>query len=157
MKKLFVVALLLASPAFAQTAAPSKTREHVQTLASERFGGREAGTDGERLAGDYIAAQLAGVGAKPLPGKPDMFLPFEFTAGAKDAGSEISVRYDKGPAFSANGGIIGGFVGGINPDGTSPSVRALSFSDDAELTAGVVFAGYGIVVPDSQNFGYDSY
>ena len=37
------------------------------------------------------------------------------------------------------------------------SVRALSFSDDAEVTAGVVFAGYGIVVPDSQNFGYDSY
>src|SRR3954469_2002161 len=149
--------LLLLAPAWAQAPAGSKTRDHVQTLASERFGGREAGTDGERLAGEYIAAQLASVGAKPLPGKQDMFLPFEFTAGAKDAGSKISVRYDKGPAFSDNGGIIGGLVGGINPDGTSPSVRALSFSDDAELTAAVVFAGYGIVAPDSQNFGYDSY
>src|SRR4051812_29774847 len=154
MKKFLVVALLLAAPAFAQTAAPSKTREYVQTLASERFGGREAGTDGERLAGDYIAAQLATVGAKPLPGKPDMFLPFEFTAGARDGGSKIAVTHDPG---IGRGGIIGGVVGGIGPDGTSPSVRALSFSDDAEVNAGVVFAGYGIVVPDSQNFGYDSY
>src|SRR3954465_8891676 len=94
MKKLFVVALLLASPAFAQTAAPSKTRTHVQTLASERFGGREAGTEGERLAGDYIATQLARVGAKPRAGKADMFEPFHFTAGARDGGSTFSVPFD---------------------------------------------------------------
>src|SRR6185369_16594566 len=35
--------------------------------------------------------------------------------------------------------------------------QALSFSDDAEVSGSVVFAGYGIVVPESQNFGYDSY
>src|SRR4029079_4769990 len=35
--------------------------------------------------------------------------------------------------------------------------QALSFSDSAEVSAPVVFAGYGLVVPDSQNFGYDSY
>ena len=34
---------------------------------------------------------------------------------------------------------------------------ALSFSDSAEVSGPVVFAGYGLVVPDSQNFGYDSY
>src|SRR3954470_11768668 len=92
MKKLLVVALLLAllAPASAQT---SKTRDHVQTLASERFGGREAGTDGERLAGEYIAAQLARVGAKPLPGASSMFESFNFTAGAQDGGSRISLQY----------------------------------------------------------------
>ncbi len=37
-------------------------------------------------------------------------------------------------------------------------VQALSFSDNADSQrAPVVFAGYGIVVPDSQEFGYDSY
>jgi hypothetical protein len=36
-------------------------------------------------------------------------------------------------------------------------VLSLSFSDDAEITGPAVFAGYGIVVPESQNFGYDSY
>src|SRR6476646_5530253 len=109
MKKLLVVALLVASPAYAQTPTASKTRDHVQTLASERFDGREAGTQGERLAGDYIAAQLARVGAKPLPGKPDMFLPFDFTAGARDGGSKIAVTHDPG---------VGG---GVNPDGP-PSI-----------------------------------
>src|SRR5262249_42921632 len=38
-----------------------------------------------------------------------------------------------------------------------PQVRALSFSDNGDVDAQVVFAGYGIVVPDSQDFGYDSY
>src|SRR3954447_23823305 len=76
------VVLVVASvaPTWAQTTGASKTREHVQTLASERFGGREAGSEGERLAGDYIVAQLARVGAKALPGKPDMFQAFTFTA-----------------------------------------------------------------------------
>jgi hypothetical protein len=36
-------------------------------------------------------------------------------------------------------------------------VRALSFSDNGDISAPVVFAGYGIVVPENQGFGYDSY
>ena len=36
-------------------------------------------------------------------------------------------------------------------------VLALSFSDDGDVSGEVVFAGYGIVVPESQTFGYDSY
>src|SRR5205814_9070563 len=32
-----------------------------------------------------------------------------------------------------------------------------SFSDDGQAKGPVVFAGYGIVVPESQDFGYDSY
>jgi Zn-dependent M28 family amino/carboxypeptidase len=36
-------------------------------------------------------------------------------------------------------------------------VQALSFSDTGEVSGSVVFAGYGLVVPESQNFGYDSY
>ncbi len=138
-----VVLLLVAvTPLWAQTATASKTRDHVQTLASERFGGREAGSEGERLAGDYIATQLGRFGAKPLPGKSDMFEPFQFTAGARDGGSRVSVRYL--PSGGAATGI-------------EAAARALAFSDDAEVTADVVFVGYGIVVPDSQNFGYDSY
>jgi hypothetical protein len=36
-------------------------------------------------------------------------------------------------------------------------VLSLSFSDDTEVTGPAVFVGYGIVVPESQSFGYDSY
>ena len=138
----------VATSAVAQTATSSKTRPHVQTLASERFDGREAGSSGERLAGDYIAQQLARLGAKPLPGRRDMFASFEFTAGSKDGGS--IVRVERGAASA----------GALPPSTTfqeRADIQALSFSDDAEVKGPVAFAGYGIVVPESQNFGYDSY
>src|SRR5262245_49629586 len=114
-----------------------KTKPHVETLASPRLEGRLAGSNGERLASDYIVSQLQKIGARPLPGKTDFLLPFEFTAGTKDGGSKISV--------------------GTQSFATQNDVRALSFSDNAEVAGDIVFAGYGIVVPDSQDFGYDSY
>jgi len=54
-----LVALLVLS----STPALAQTRPHVEVLASERLGGREAGTDGERLAAEYIAQELARIGA----------------------------------------------------------------------------------------------
>jgi len=126
---------------FAQTTTPP-TRPFVETLASEKLGGREAGSADERAAGDYLAAQLARLGAKPLPGRADMFQTFEFTAGSRDGGSRVSVTSGTGApkTFMA-----------------ATDVQALSFSDDAEIGGPVVFAGYGIVVPESQGFGYDSF
>jgi hypothetical protein len=133
---LLLVALAGSTSVHTQTAAPS-TRPFVETLASEKLGGREAGSADERAAGDYIAAQLARMGARPLPGRSDMFQSFAFTAGSRDAGSRLSVGAQ---AFSGSG-----------------VVQALSFSDDAEASGAAVFAGYGIVVPESQGFGYDSF
>ena len=146
--RLTAAVLVLAGtiPAAAQTSA---TRAHVQTLASEKFAGREAGSPGERLAGDYIASQLARMGAKPLPGRKDMFVPFTFTAGSRDGGSRLVVG-------STTVGASTTVVGSTTFD-TTKDVIALSFSDDGDITGPVVFAGYGIVVPDTQNFGYDSY
>jgi hypothetical protein len=112
------------------TADVGDLRRYVTTLASERFGGRLTGTDGERLAREFIVAELKRIGAKPLPGQKGFALPFAFTAGARDGGTTVS-------------------VGG--------KARALSFSDSGDVTAPAVFGGYGIVVPDSQDFGYDSY
>jgi hypothetical protein len=126
------------SVAYAQApATASRTRPYVETLASEKFAGREAGSSGERGAGDYIAAQLARLGAQPLPGRQDMFMSFDFTAGSRDGGSQLSMGTQR---FTAPTDVV-----------------ALSFSDDATVSAPAVFAGYGIVVPESQNFGYDSY
>jgi len=125
----------------AQTPAPP-TRPFVETLASERLGGREAGSRDERAAGDYLADQLQRLGARPLPGRKDLFQAFEFTAGSRDGGSRAAVTTGStaSKAFSA-----------------AKDVQALSFSDDAEVSGPVVFAGYGIVVPESQGFGYDSF
>jgi Peptidase family M28/PDZ domain/PA domain len=142
------IASLPAGSLHAQTAAPSKTRAHVMALASEKTEGRLSGTPGERAAAEYLAAQLTRIGAKPLPGKSDFRMPFEFTAGTKDGGSSIKV------SRSTTTQSLGG-VSGLVPG--AGDLRALSFSDNGTVDAPVVFAGYGIVVPDSQDFGYDSY
>src|SRR5688572_8648187 len=141
--------LSVAVPLPAQVATTSPTRAHVETLASEKFGGREAGSDGERLAADYIAAQLQRIGARPLPGRRDMLQPFEFTAGSRDGGTTLNIsRETSVPGDSP--------VTGIHSDAQG-AVRALSFSDDGDVEGEVVFVGYGIVVPESSHFGYDSY
>ncbi len=139
--RLVTAALLLAvasAGTVAQTATDTRTRAHVTALAAERLEGRLSGSNGERLAAEYIAGQLQRIGVRPLPGQKDYRLPFEFTAGTRDGGSSLSIR--AGQTFSS-----------------TPNVQALSFSDNGEVTGDVVFAGYGIVVPDSQDFGYDSY
>jgi hypothetical protein len=120
-----------------QTATASKTRAHVEKLASPQLEGRLAGSKGEALASEYLVSELQKIGAKPLPGQKEFRLPFEFTAGTRDGGSRLTIGKD---SFT-----------------TQTDVRALSFSDNAEATGDIVFAGYGIVVPDSQDFGYDSY
>src|SRR6266851_4388274 len=68
----------------------ARTKYYVTSLASERMGGRLTGTEGERLAADFIISQLKQMGARPLPGKTDYRIPFEFTSGGKDGGSTIS-------------------------------------------------------------------
>ncbi len=144
---LAVVLLAGASVSLAQTATGSRTRPHVEFLASDKLEGREAGSAGERLAADYLASQLARIGARPLPGRPDMFLPFEFTAGSRDGGSRMTIRQGSG----------GSGQGSDRTFAERSDIQALSFSDDADISGPVVFAGYGLVVPESQNFGYDSY
>ena len=128
MKRVIAIAVLLtATTAHADVA---QLRRSITTLASERFAGRQTGTEGEQLAREFLIGELKRIGAKPLPGQKDFALPFEFTAGARDGGTTVSVP---------------------------GKARALSFSDSGDVTGRLVFAGYGIVVPESQDFGYDSY
>jgi Zn-dependent M28 family amino/carboxypeptidase len=131
----------VSSGTFAQT---SQTRAHVETLASPRLEGRLAGSNGEKLASDYLVSELKKIGAKPLPGQDDFLLPFEFTAGTKDGGSSVAIHVG---TSTARGPV----------SEHEPGVRALSFSDNGDVEGPVVFAGYGIVVPESQGFAYDSY
>ncbi len=151
LNRVILLAAIAATATFTVEAqqAPSRTRAVVEALASERFEGRLAGSNGERMAGEYIASQLARIGAKPLPGRDSYFLPFDFTAGSRDGGSSVKIASVLSVA-PVESGRVSGFV-------TTADVQALSFSDNAEVSGPVVFAGYGIVVPDSPDFGYDSY
>ncbi len=144
--KLLVALSLVATSgacALAQDAA-SRTKAHVMTLASDLHAGRATGSAGERQAADYIISQLRRIGALPLPGTSDYRLPFEFAAGARDGGSSVTVS-------------------SAHPDGRAQifssrrDVQALSFSDEGTISGPLVFAGYGIAVPQNQEVAYDSY
>ena len=136
-----LAALADAPPRVPPAHATATTRDDVETLASAAMDGRLTGSPGAARASDYLVAQLQALGARPLPGH-EYRLAFDFTAGTNDAGSSI--------AIATGGGAPRAFT-------SRARVQALSFSDSAEVSGPVMFAGYGIVVPDSQDFGYDSY
>ncbi|MSO52308.1 MAG: hypothetical protein CK533_11695 [Acidobacterium sp.] len=139
---LLIALAAVAAPHAQSTAVQSRTKTQVETLAADKFEGRLTGSPGEKLAADYIISELKRIGAKPLPGLTDFRMPFTFTAGSKDGGTTMTITRDAGGAQTFTGAAI---------------VQALSFSDTVEATGRVVFAGYGLVVPEAQNFGYDSY
>ena len=141
------VSLVVVALALPAAQAPSRTRAHVAALASERAEGRLTGSAGERFASDYLVAELERIGARPLPEAAGYRLPFAFTAGSRDGGTRLTLSTGAaaGRAFDSRGDI-----------------QALSFSDNAEVSGPIVFAGYGIVVPGGQTSpalpaGYDSY
>src|SRR3954469_11618669 len=135
------LALATSLHAQAPVATASRTKEYVTTLASDQFEGRLSGTAGEQRASDYIVSQLKRIGAKPLPGQSGFTVGFEFTAGTRDGGSWVRVGTQATARFDQR-----------------KDVQALSLAENADVTeTQVVFAGYGIVVPDSQSFAYDSY
>jgi hypothetical protein len=133
------------SPAAAQaratTEASSATRPHVEHLASPALEGRATGSPGAQQAADYLGAQLEAIGVQPLPGQRNYMLPFEYTAGMTDGGTTIEMTRN----------------GEVERWSAQDAVQALSFSDSSEVSGPVVFAGYGLTVPDTQGFSYDSY
>ena len=129
-----------ALPELAPPAAPSSIRTNVEVLASDAFEGRLTGTPGIQQAAGHLINELEAIGAAPLPGSDGYRLPFQYTGSATDGGT--SLRID---------------TGGGQRWGDTASVRALSFSESGEVRGPLVFAGYGLVVPDTDGFSYDSY
>lgn len=141
--------VLTPAAAFAQAPAAARapetrTRTHVETLASPKLEGRLTGSPGADAAAAYIERELKRIGVRPLPGGSGFRVPFTFTSGVKDEGSTIGFQGDGGARIHMG-----------NPD----TVLALSFSDAGAVTAPIVFAGYGLRVPNENGggFAYDSY
>ena len=120
--------------------APASIQTNVEVLAADAFEGRLTGTTGIRQAAEHIIAELEAMGAEPLPGSDGYQLPFQYTGSASDGGTLLRI----------------GGADGLEWRGTD-AVRALSFSEADEVTGPLVFAGYGLVVPETDGFGYDSY
>lgn len=141
-------AVLTPAPLAAQA---SPTRAHVETLASPPLAGRLAGSEGERLASDYLAADLRKLGAKPLSGSDSFLRPFEFTAGTLEranvaAGFDLAVQADPYQptdvaTFNAAGVPSLSFFTGTHADYHKPSDTADKIDyEDFDRVAGFAAA-----------------
>ncbi len=123
---------------------PEDVARHVAYLCRPELGGRMTGSDGERMATQYVAAYLEHLGLQPAGDHGSWFQEFEFPAGA-ELGLANQLK-------SGTGDAVTEYV--IDQDW-----RPLSFSSVGEFAAdSVVFAGYGITAPaNDQQEAYDSF
>src|SRR6056297_1465754 len=124
---------------------PTDVMRHVDYLTRPELGGRLTGTEGERRATAYVAAYLESLGFQPAGEDGTFFQSFDFPAGSTlgPQNSLIAAERSAGEELLA-----------LDEDW-----RPLSFSADGEIgEAQVVFAGYGLQVPGSDEIEeYDSY
>lgn len=114
---------------------PEDMRLHVTYLASDELDGRLTGTEGERLATEYVAGLFEKMGLVPIGDDSTWYENFEFTAGVA-LGKDNKLTLD-------NNGKTENFT--VDKDW-----RPLSFSQTGEVSASeIVFAGYGIETPDN--------
>ncbi len=108
--------------------------KHVQYLASDELEGRNVGSPGYEKAAAYVADQFEKAGLKPA-GTGGYFQAVEFTETSLDA-AKSSLALVRG---------------GRSNDVAVPDEAQLSYSADsaASIEAPVVFAGYGLVIPEA--------
>lgn len=131
-------------------------RLHVEILASEALAGRRTGTAGERIATDYVAKVMAGIGLQP--GAPDggWLQPYDFASAVAlgDDNRLILNGLESTDGERPGGGLEESLSAALDRDW-----RPLAFSGSGETgPSPVVFAGYGIVAPgNGEQSAYDSY
>jgi aminopeptidase YwaD len=141
---LFVVACVLATPL---VAAPALSQRDVQArlsydvhfLAARVLEGRFSGSEGAKVAAEFVADRFRTLGLKPAGEDGSFFQHFSFIA---------HVRPGPGNALAFD------LPGGTRVAKLEEDFRPLSFSSSGRASGEVVFAGYGIHAPD---LGYDDY
>jgi hypothetical protein len=115
-------------------------QSNLAYLASDELEGREAGTDGEKIASKFIATELHKYGVKTLTGLDDYFQTFSLR----------HIQFDKNSKFSV-----------IGKDGKQNTfsyaqdfVGSNRYYDKIDTVTHIVFVGYGITAHEYQ---YDSY
>jgi Iap family predicted aminopeptidase len=120
-------------------------KKQIEWLAAPERAGRGTGTDGARATAEWAASYFQAAGLKPLGA--EYFQPFEFDAGVKlvPGANQMEVTIGGSPASTLTSRLDSDF-------------RPIPFSDSSEVEGEVVFAGYGLSVPeDGKNTRYNSY
>jgi Zn-dependent M28 family amino/carboxypeptidase len=112
---------------------------HVRALADDKLEGRDTGSAGHRKAAEYVAGEFQRLGLKPA-GTDGYLQPVKFLSKTIDEShSRLELVRDSGPEPLE-----------LGPDATVSLQVDPAPAVDAEL----VFAGYGLTVPD---FGHDDF
>lgn len=124
-----------AAPAAPETAGlkPEITKEDMETevrwLAEPAREGRMTGSPGAEASAQWAADYFKGLGLKPVVGE-SYFEPFEFNAGEKMVPGKNTLEV-QGKSFAAD-----------------QDFRPLAFTENGQAEGSVVFAGYGLGVPE---------
>ena len=117
----------------------ARIRADVEFLADDLLEGREAGTRGYDLAARYVASALEGRRLRPRRRRRHYFQQVPFIESTPTASSmRLTINGATTDVPLPDEGLVGSSAG-------RPA---------AEVTAPVVFAGFGVTAPD---FGYDDY
>ncbi len=127
---------------------PEDVLRHVDYLCRPELGGRMTGSLGERKATAYVAAYLDSLGFEPAgdlnsqTGERSWFQEFDFPSGAKlGDDNSLSITNIKSSAVPLN-----------------EDWRPLTFSENGTVEGPLVFAGYGMKAPKTDDLEeYDSY
>jgi hypothetical protein len=116
-------------------------RAHMQVLADDRMEGRGTGTPGYDLAAAYMAEQFGKAGLEPggAGGSWLQPVPFRRLQGVPEEGGLALVRGGSEQRLTRDADFL---------IGTDP------VHEQAEVTAPLAFAGFGITAPE---LGYDDY
>ncbi|MDP2997228.1 MAG: M28 family peptidase [Bryobacterales bacterium] len=134
-------AALLAAPAGCLWPAeidPKRYLEDVKYLSSEQLKGRGAGTPELEMAAQYLAREFGKAGLKPIGGG-DYFQAFRVTTNARLGQKNRLEAIESGRRRTLNPG---------------EDFQPVNFSATGTVSAGLVFAGYGIT---AREYGYDDY
>ena len=137
------LALLLAAPLSAATPdfSADAFKAHVAFLSDDLLEGRDTGSRGHRIAAAYVASEFEALGLKPAGEKGGWYqeVPFRSATLGKPA-PEVTISGPGGTKRWANG--------------TAVLVRPSVAQTEQDISAPVVFAGYGIDAPAQ---GLDDY
>jgi Zn-dependent M28 family amino/carboxypeptidase len=118
-----------------------RIRAHVKFLGSDLLEGRGVGVRGGDLATEYIATQLALIGAKPAGDNGTYFQNLTLVGVAPQPSTSLSAKTPDGKTFSYR--WLDDFVGVTDQQ-----------KPDTSFDADAVFVGHGIVAPE---YDWDDY
>lgn len=113
---------------------------HLSFLASQELGGRYTFSSGNRIAARYLASQLESFGYHGAASDGSFFQPIDFVANLVDAKKS--------------------YINIVNNPSNTPSQETFTFGKDfftafaspVTVTSSVVFVGYGISIPEEDDF-----